>query len=658
MSVAPHAGIIDFGTFTSPTASQDGIQGEVPAPLSSEIGYALTTEGWAPFIPPGSLGSMAYQNADAVAITGGTINGTTIGATTASTGKFTSVTTPSVTATTTDLTLSANGANSIYFGYGSGTALQLRDNSQTACYPLIQSSGTTIQSYASSSGSNVGYQWVTKGVSNHSFATNASAGNEQLRVSHTASAVNYVQVTGGATTGRPIISAQGSDTNISIGYDAKNAGGHNFKAGGNTQVLINNSASAVNSLNLTGSATTQAIPLSATGTDTNISMAFQPKGTGAIDLAAGSSGVNISNGGTVTAITRTAAGTGYTTNPTVTISAPTTAGGVQATATCTLSLQAAPTIVSGGTGYTVNDVLTLSGGTFTTATQVTVSAVSGGVITAITLTTNGIYTTVPANNISVTGGTGTGATFSTTAWGVSSTFTITAAGSGYIEQPTITFSSGAATAYATVGSDTVVRSLGTNMLFYTPNQQICFRVTDNAGASGNGYWSVFGGSTSPILRAIASSNARIEAASAVPISFYTNSGTAGAQQMAISHTASAVNYVQVTGAATTATPTISAQGSDTNVSLTLVGKGSGGVKTSYFHQIGTSYANYISISGNATTVAPTITAAGTDTNINLALTPKGTGTVQFGTYTAGVLSATGYITITDSGGTTRRLLVG
>ena len=55
-------------------------------------------------------------------------------------------------------------------------------------------------------------------------------------------------------------------------------------------------------------ATTFAPILSAQGSDTNISQVFQPKGTGAIDLAPGSSGVNISNGGTVTAITRTAAG--------------------------------------------------------------------------------------------------------------------------------------------------------------------------------------------------------------------------------------------------------------------------------------------------------------------------------------------------------------
>lgn len=48
MTVAPHSGIIDFGTFASPAPPKDGIQGEVPAPLAAEIGYILSTEGWVP----------------------------------------------------------------------------------------------------------------------------------------------------------------------------------------------------------------------------------------------------------------------------------------------------------------------------------------------------------------------------------------------------------------------------------------------------------------------------------------------------------------------------------------------------------------------------------------------------------------------------------
>jgi hypothetical protein len=54
--------------------------------LSAYEGYSGTTWGVI-----GGGGTMALQNANSVAITGGTINGTTIGATTASTGKFTEV---------------------------------------------------------------------------------------------------------------------------------------------------------------------------------------------------------------------------------------------------------------------------------------------------------------------------------------------------------------------------------------------------------------------------------------------------------------------------------------------------------------------------------------------------------------------------------------
>jgi len=71
-------------------------------------------------------------------------------------------------------------------------------------------------------------------------------------------------------------------------------------------------------------------------------------------------------------------------------------------------------IVSGGTGYTVSDLLTVVGGTFTTVTTLTVDAVSAGVITAISITTKGVYTVAPGNPVSVTGGTGTGATFTMT----------------------------------------------------------------------------------------------------------------------------------------------------------------------------------------------------------------------------------------------------
>jgi hypothetical protein len=63
------------------------------------------------------------------------------------------------------------------------------------------------------------------------------------------------------------------------------------------------------------------------------------------------------------------------------------------------------------------------------------------------------------------------------------------------------------------------------------------------------------------------------------IRFYTNN--IGQEQARISHTASAVNYVQVTGGATgnPATVTLSAQGSDANVNMRLTPKGTGTLLT-------------------------------------------------------------------------------
>jgi len=285
-------------------------------------------------------------------------------------------------------------------------------------------------------------------------------------------------------------------------------------AAGTFTTLTANSTSqfgrgSANYFEFDGAATTKAVEAKALGSDTNIAFVIDSKGTGAIDLAAGSSGVNISNGGTVTAITRTAGGTGYATAPMVLISAPTTAGGVQATATCTI--------------------------------------------------TAGI---------------------------VDTTFTITNAGSGYVEQPTVTFSGGGgsgAAAYARVGAGTVIRSLGAtgvqSLDFYTPASLInsipVFRIRDNVGT---GYFMAQNQNASAafIAQGGTNDNAIISANGAGNVRLTTN-GTLQNEQLRVAHTASAVNYIQVTGAATGGRPTISVAGSDTNIDLTLTPKGTGRV---------------------------------------------------------------------------------
>jgi hypothetical protein len=381
--------------------------------------------------------------------------------------------------------------------------------------------------------------------------------------------------------------------------------------------------------------------------------------------------VNISNGGTVTALTRTATGSGYTTIPSVAIAAPTTAGGVQATANALMFL-AGSSLASGGTGYTVGDVLTAVGGTFSSVITLTVSTVSSGVITAASVTTSGNYSALPANPVSFTGGTGAGATFNIT-WGVTN-FTITNAGSGYVEQPTVTFSGGGgsgAAAFADVGATSVIRAIGGNLNFFTSagisTTQPSFQIRNNTASIANYLATLPTASGGAVYTGVVGTDTNASAfwfARGTGFhSFATNSGAQ--EQMRVSHTASAVNYVQVTGAATGAGVVISSQGSDASVNLGLQAKSGGVIR--FFTGNGTenfrvgavsSTVNYITANGSIAGASPSFVAAGTDTDIDLTLTPKGAGNIRFGTYTAGVLTPTGYITIKDSGGTTRRLLVG
>jgi len=70
-------------------------------------------------------------------------------------------------------------------------------------------------------------------------------------------------------------------------------------------------------------------------------------------------------------------------------------------------------IVNPGTGYAVSDTLTGVGGTGTKYT-LNVDSETGGVIDAVSIVTNGDYTALPTNPDTVTGGTGSSATFTMT----------------------------------------------------------------------------------------------------------------------------------------------------------------------------------------------------------------------------------------------------
>jgi hypothetical protein len=489
--------------------------------------------------------------------------------------------------------------------------------------------------------------------------SNGAGGIRQFAIAHTASAVNYVQATGATTGNGPTISAQGSDATVNLQLASKGSGSSVlFQINALNAFQVTGTGTVVNRLRAIAAITGQPPILDVVGTDTNASMALLSKGTGAIDLAAGTSGINISNGNTVTVITRSSPGTGYTTVPTIAISAPTTAGGVQATATGTITTSGTPTVTNGGTGYAVGNVLTIVGGTpVSGGATLTVTAVSSGVITAATYTNFAQYTVAPTNPVSVTGGAGSGATFTITL-GMSNAFTITNAGSGYVEQPTVTFSGGGgsgAAAYAGIGSSTIIRSLAggnsTSLDFYTPasitSNIPVLRLRDSPGgdsypqvSSHSGYGQIIAqGGTNAILKLGANGTGSV---------YLNTNGTSETNQMRVSHTASAVNYVNITGAVTGGSPVISAQGSDTSAELRLRSKGlfnirlqNGAANDGLVVDMtsGATLANYVSIAPKVAGTSPVISSLGTDTDIDLTLTPKGTGkVVTTSTLIAGLIS--------------------
>jgi hypothetical protein len=182
--------------------------------------------------------------------------------------------------------------------------------------------------------------------------------------------------------------------------------------------------------------------------------------------------------GTLQSLTITAIGKDYTTAPTIGF-----ASG-SAAATCHIQVGLAG-ITAAGTGYTVGDILTLVGGTFTTAGQIKVASVNTttGAVTGIALDLTGDYTVAPTNPVSVTGGYGTGATF-TLNFGIGP-ITLTNIGSGYTSAPIVSVTGGGGSAGAVTANITAVPSGGTSVatsngrVWVASNRTVVFSAPDS-----------------------------------------------------------------------------------------------------------------------------------------------------------------------------------
>lgn len=148
--------------------------------------------------------------------------------------------------------------------------------------------------------------------------------------------------------------------------------------------------------------------------------------------------------GTVSTLTLTSPGSGYTSVPTVTIDAPQVSGGIQATAIAALTGGAVTSlpVTAGGIGYTFANISVsapqVAGGVTATGT-----AVISGSLTLIPVTAGGTgYSANPVVTIAApTGVNGVGVQATATATvvgGIISSIVITNAGTGYIVAPTVT----------------------------------------------------------------------------------------------------------------------------------------------------------------------------------------------------------------------------
>lgn len=98
--------------------------------------------------------------------------------------------------------------------------------------------------------------------------------------------VNYLDLKNARTTFPVILQATGSDTDVHFFGQTKGAGTFRFKSadGVDEQVRISATASAVNFVNLTGAVTGSGVSIGALGSDTDIDVRLVPKGAGRVRI--------------------------------------------------------------------------------------------------------------------------------------------------------------------------------------------------------------------------------------------------------------------------------------------------------------------------------------------------------------------------------------
>lgn len=118
-----------------------------------------------------------------------------------------------------------------------------------------------------------------RGLGNGTTTIGNDAFNNAFNFYAPGSAVNGLNFVSAIATAYPYIQAQGSDTNIGVAYITKGTGFHDFTTSSNRQFVITHTASSVNWVGVSGSISGSAVTMYAQGSDTNVGISLVPKGT-------------------------------------------------------------------------------------------------------------------------------------------------------------------------------------------------------------------------------------------------------------------------------------------------------------------------------------------------------------------------------------------
>jgi hypothetical protein len=214
-----------YGAASKTLTATVNAQGQLTAMAETSIAIANTQVT--------GLGTMSTQNASAVAVTGGTINGTSIGATTPSTGAFTSVSMTSGTITTAP----TNGTDIVNKDYADSIASGLNYHQ-----PVNYASTTTLPAYTYNNGTGgIGATITANANGALSLGGGSPTATQRVLVKDEAggnAAYNGVYVvTQAGTAGTPFILTRATD------YDSSGSGTNEIDAGDYVLVISGTLAS-------------------------------------------------------------------------------------------------------------------------------------------------------------------------------------------------------------------------------------------------------------------------------------------------------------------------------------------------------------------------------------------------------------------------------